>query len=327
MSKNIVTMSLAALVLSCSSLSAVANDNDNIDQKRMVVSCDRELHFVDVPQHAVSHDINMTEMMLALGLQKNMVGYTGVEADKDNDKVLNQYNHNLPSLSRRAPNIETLLAHKVDFLFAGWNYGLKVGGALTPEKLAEFTIPVYELAESCIHIMDKQPGGFNDVYTDLLNLGVIFAQQKRAEQLVNQLKSQIALLVEKQSKDTRKKSKPRVFLFDSGFDTPFTSGVYAMPQAMIEAAGGDHIFSDLNASWTRVSWEAVINKNPEVIIIVDYGKVSAEEKINFLVNESVLSDIEAIKNKRFIVLTYNEVTPSIQAVNATERLYDFIHSN
>jgi len=73
----------------------------------------------------------MTEMMLALGLQQHMVGYTGVEAGKDNNNVLNQYVHDLPALSRRAPNIETLLAYNVDFLFAGWNYGLKVGGALT----------------------------------------------------------------------------------------------------------------------------------------------------------------------------------------------------
>jgi len=169
--------------------------------------------------------------------------------------------------------------------------------------------------------MDKKPAGFNDLYTDLINLGVIFEQQGRAKHLVEQLKATIDQL------SVRKDSKPRVFLFDSGFDTPFTSGLYAMPQAMIEAAGGEHIFSDLKASWTRVSWEAVINKNPEVIIIVDYGKVSAQEKMHFLMNESVLSDIDAVKNQRFIVLTYNEVTPSIQAVSATERLHDFIQSS
>ncbi|MFT6389560.1 MAG: iron complex transport system substrate-binding protein [Cellvibrionaceae bacterium] len=313
-------MCFTALLLCCSSVLVSAN---NVNKETVVVSCDREVRFSETPQYAVSHDINMTEMMLALGLQKHMVGYTGVEGGKDNDKVLDQYSHKPPSLSRHAPNIETLLTYNVDFLFAGWNYGLTVGGTLTPEKLAEFNIAVYELAESCIHIMDKKPGGFNDVYTDLLNLGVIFSQQKRAKKLVDQLKSQLSLLAGNASK----KSKPRVFLFDSGFDTPFTSGLYAMPHAMIEAAGGDHIFSDLEASWTRVSWEVVVSKNPEMIVIVDYGKISVQEKIDFLTNESVLSGVDAIKNKRFIVLTYNEVTPSIQAINATERLHDFIHSS
>ncbi|WP_444995336.1 ABC transporter substrate-binding protein [Aliikangiella sp. IMCC44359] len=290
--------------------------------KKSIVSCNRKIHFSKVPKRAVSNDINMTEMMLALGLQDNMVGYTGIESNKNNNQILNQYPNNLTALSRHAPNIETLLTHNVDFLFAGWNYGLKIGGSLTPKKLAAFDIPVYELAESCIHIMPKKSAGFDDIYTDLTNLGIIFSKQDAAKNLITKIKSSLFHL----SKATVKTIKPNIFLFDSGFDSPFTSGRYGMPNAIIEAAGGNNIFSDLQTSWTRASWEAVIEKNPDLIIIVDYGNISAQEKINFLTNEPALSTIKAIKNNHFIVLTYNEVTPSIQAFNATIKLHSTIHS-
>ena len=43
----------------------------------------------------------------------------------------------------------------------------------------------------------------------------------------------------------------------------------AMPQAMIEAAGGRNIFDDLDSSWMRGNWEDVIARDPDWIVIVD----------------------------------------------------------
>ena len=60
----------------------------------------------------------------------------------------------------------------------------------------------------------------------------------------------------------------RVFVYDSGEDTPFTAGKYAMPTALIEAAGGVNIMDDLDKSWATVAWEPVVERNPQVIVIV-----------------------------------------------------------
>lgn len=43
-----------------------------------IQSCNRQVVFNEAPRHAVSHDINMTQMMLALGLKPRMVGYSGI---------------------------------------------------------------------------------------------------------------------------------------------------------------------------------------------------------------------------------------------------------
>ena len=59
----------------------------------------------------------------------------------------------------------------------------------------------------------------------------------------------------------------------------------AMPQAMIEAAGGRNIFDDLERNWPRGNWEDVIARDPEWIVIVDYDQPDARGKIDFLLVE------------------------------------------
>lgn len=43
-----------------------------------VQSCNRKITFDAPPKRAVSNDVNLTEMMLVLGLTDRMVGYTGI---------------------------------------------------------------------------------------------------------------------------------------------------------------------------------------------------------------------------------------------------------
>ena len=45
-----------------------------------------------------------------------------------------------------------------------------------------------------------------------------------------------------------------VSVYDSGEDQPFTAGRFAIPTALIEAAGGRTIMDNGNTSWTKLSW-------------------------------------------------------------------------
>lgn len=69
-------------------------------------------------------------------------------------------------------------------------------------------------------------------------------------------------------------------------------------------AGGDHIMKDLKDSWTTVGWETVVDRDPEVIVINDYGDTSAEQKRAFLKSYKPLADVSAIRNDRIVVLDY-----------------------
>ena len=104
-----------------------------------------------------------------------------------------------------------------------------------------------------------------------------------------------------------------------------TSGRLGMPQALIDAAGGRNILDDVEASWTRVNWENVVERNPQVIVIVDYGEVTAEQKEQFLLNNQALQSVDAIKNQRFIVIPYVQATPGIDNVLAVETLAKGFH--
>ncbi|MEM1427860.1 MAG: ABC transporter substrate-binding protein [Pseudomonadota bacterium] len=281
-----------------------------------VQSCDRTVTFEAPPERAISNDVNLTEMMLVLGLADRMVGYTGISGWKTLDEEMRAGVEELPELSAKYPSKEVLVGADADFFFAGWNYGMRVGGEVTPETLAPFGIKVYELTESCTHIMDKDKASIDDMYADLTNLGTIFGVEDRAAALVEGYKADLATFTD----DLESGEPLRVFVYDSGEDAPFTAGRYAMPTALIEAAGGRNIMDDFEKSWATVTWEEVVDRNPEVVVIVNYGDVTAEQKREFMMSNPAFADLDAVRNDRFVTLEYVEATPGPRNIQAIKTL-------
>ena len=289
-----------------------------------VQSCNRTVTFENPPERAISNDVNLTEMMLVLGLADHMVGYTGISGWKTLDAEMRSGVKELPELSAKYPTKEVLVGADADFFFAGWNYGMKVGGEVTPETLTPFGIKVYELTESCSHIMDKDKASLKDMYADILNLGKIFGVEGRAKALVAEYKSELKNF--KANLKTRDEGL-RVFVYDSGEDAPFTAGRFAMPTALIEAAGGHNIMDDFNKSWGSVTWEEVVERDPQVVVIVNYGDVTAEQKRDYMMSNPAFKNIAAVKNDRFVTLEYVEATPGPRNIQAVQNLADAFWSN
>ncbi|WPN30740.1 ABC transporter substrate-binding protein [Pseudomonas sp. P5_109] len=317
-------MTLRSLLRSCLSLVMLLGSAQALAEAThyplTIKSCNREVTFKQAPQHALSHDINMTQMMLALGLKPRMAGYSGISGWKAVTPQMQGILEGLPELAAKYPSVETLLNANVDFLFAGWDYGMRIGGDLTPQTLQPLGINVYELSESCAFVMKRPPASLEDTYNDLRNLGRIFDVQDRANALIANMQAQVADI----GKDLPAE-KPRVFLYDSGEDRAMTSGRLGMPQALIDAAGGRNILEDVDASWTRVNWETVVEHNPQVIVIVDYSEITAEQKIQFLLANKALQSVDAIKQRRFIVIPYVQATPGIDNVLAVATLAKGFH--
>ncbi|WP_136487134.1 ABC transporter substrate-binding protein [Vibrio sp. H11] len=284
-----------------------------------VDSCGIPLTIEKHPTHAVFHDINMAEMAFALGLQDDMAGVTGITGWY---KMSPEFKHRLggiPELAPKYPSLETLMAAQVDFFFAGWNYGMKVGGEVTPETLAPYGIDTLVLSESCVHTRSEQKksASMDLLYTDILKLGVIFDRQDKANSLVNGWKQRIAAL----PKPTSNAKAPKVFLYDSGQDKPFTAGQYAMPDAMIRVAGGVNVTHDMQTSWATTSWETVAKENPDVIILLDYQNANgASELQRYLEQHPLMKYTKAVKNKRYIKLRYEQLTPGPANIDAVEKM-------
>ena len=104
-------LALIALLLSATSAAAFPVT---------VKSCNRDVTFDPVPTHAISNDVNLTEMMLVLGLRDHMAGYIGISGWKTLDPVMRDSVAELPELSAKYPVKEVLAGADANFFFAGW---------------------------------------------------------------------------------------------------------------------------------------------------------------------------------------------------------------
>jgi iron complex transport system substrate-binding protein len=290
-----------------------------------VTSCGVPVTYTQAPTRAVSNDINTTEDMLALGLESHMVGTFGVLGDGPvNQPVPTQYLAGFKEVRDVSSNyftLEQLVALRPDFLFAGWNYGLQTGTNLTPQNLATYGIKTLVLTESCAHVQNTQSVSIDDTYTDIANLGKIFDVESRANALIASMKAQVAAAQAKVAG-----LKPvTVFDYDSGTAAPFTGPGLAMPTAEIALGGGTNIFASLKQSWTSVSWEQVVAADPQCIIINDYGTPTAAQKEKFLETDPITRNLTAVKNRCFLALAYDEVTPSPRNAQAVVEIARWLH--
>jgi len=86
-------IAFGAAALSFSASMAVADTT--------VRSCNRTVTFDAPPERAVSNDVNLTEMMLVLGLADRMIGYTGISGWKTLDEEMTAGVEELPELELR----------------------------------------------------------------------------------------------------------------------------------------------------------------------------------------------------------------------------------
>ncbi|MDX3752403.1 ABC transporter substrate-binding protein [Streptomyces sp. AK08-02] len=293
-----------------------------------LTNCGRSVTYDRVPERVVTNDVGITELMFALGLEDRMAGFampddkgdlTGVPWKDGYDRV--------KWLSKQQLTKENVLDARGDWVFAGWNYGFRDDNGFTPDALKKLGIPSYILTESCRNGRTKTSRGImpplDALYTDLTNLGKLFGVERRAAALIAGFRKEVAAVA---TKAPTGKARPKVFLYDSGTDSPFTSGRYAAPEEVISKAGGVNIMNDLDDSWTTVGWETVVERDPDVIVICDYGDVSARQKRDFLLSYPPLKNVSAVKHKRVFVLDYVDLVESPRNPSAIARLGAYLRS-
>ena len=151
----------------------------------------------------------------------------------------------LPELVARYPTAETLLDVDADF-FAGWGYGMRVGGDLTPASLEPLGVKVYELSESCAQIGERRAAPASTSCTaTCATWGRIFDVEPRAERLVASLQHASSAPAPASRRTPRCRgcssttaARTALHLWPPGH----------MPQALIEAAGGRSVTDDVAAS-------------------------------------------------------------------------------
>jgi iron complex transport system substrate-binding protein len=185
------------------------------------------------------HDVT-TEMVVALGAVDRLVG---VAPPVDQPAATRAAVAHLP----RAEGAESLVALAPTLVL-----GMHTVGERSPELVAM-------LRARGTEVLLGDPRTLGEVLGLLATVAGKLGVSGNGDRLAGPLRAQL-------SASTGGK---RVFVYDC-CDPAFTAGGRAVLNDVIARAGGRNVFADLDQRWSKVPWEAVIARKPELIVIDDY---------------------------------------------------------
>lgn len=268
------------------------------------------------PSRVVTIHQHPAELLLALGLKDRMVGTAFPDS-----AVLPELREDfaaVPELAKREPSFETVLDAEPDFVYGGYGSAFAENEGRSREAFADAGVDTYLNREYC----GKKRVTMRDTYDEIRTIGEVFGVPDRASALVADLEGR----VDKAASAVGKRPDVPVFVYDSGDRTAFTAGGNGLGNDLIRLAGGRNIFADLDSVFGDVSWEQVVARKPEVVVIYDYaGSGSVEQKKRFLLSQPALADVPAIRNERFVVLPLTATLVGIRSAHAVDGLARGLH--
>ncbi|WP_098897349.1 ABC transporter substrate-binding protein [Streptomyces sp. st77] len=267
------------------------------------------------PKRVVTMNQHVTEIMLELGLKKSLVGTAYLD-----DQVLPKYAKDyasVPVLAKEYPSYEQVLAANPDFVYGGYASAFTAGDGRGRETFKKTGIETRLNTEGCTK--GDQP--MDTLYEEIREVGRTFGISDRAEAWIKQAKADNAATAKKLA-DLKPVS---VFVYDSGDKTAFTAGGEGIGNELIERAGGTNVFADLDKPFGDASWENVVDRKPDVIVIYDYGATTVEQKKKRLLDDPALADVPAIKNKRFAVMPLSDAVLGVRVPAAVDKLAAQLH--
>lgn len=310
--KKYVSMWIVALLMmilaGCGSEEAEKKEEPKNNEVE-IVNNDMTTVYSEAPKRAISVNQHVTEIMLALGLEDSMVG-TAFLDDEILPSLKEAYDK-VPVLAKEYPTKEQVIDAEADFIYAGWVSAYSDRGIGTQEELKELGINTYLQNSSAM----TSPT-LDDIFEDIRNIAKIFRVEERGEALIKQMKEDVEAI---QAKLPEVDKNLKVLIYDSGDKDVFTAGQNFMNE-LTTIAGGDNIFSDIEKGWVTVSKEDAVERNPEVIVVMDYGDTTAESKLEFLKNDPALKETPAVKNERFVILPLTSASEGVRAAEAIEIL-------
>ncbi|WP_298127539.1 ABC transporter substrate-binding protein, partial [uncultured Clostridium sp.] len=195
-----------------------------------------------------------TEILVALGLADKLVAVDKYSEDVEGIKK------NLPKIDFTNPDAEAIIALNPDIVIAS---GHNKAGSEDPFALIkEAGIPVAYIPSSY---------SIDGIYGDIEFIANLTGREKEGKELVNSMKEEVEAIKNIANTITDKK---KVY-FEIGVGTAlYTFGNETFLNEMIETIGAKNIFGEEN-SWITVTPEAVIDANPDVILVNSPGENEA----------------------------------------------------
>ncbi|MGB9779795.1 ABC transporter substrate-binding protein [Caldanaerobacter sp.] len=255
----------------------------------------REVTIEKQPERIVSLVPSVTELLFAIGAGSKVVGVTDFDNYPEEVK-------DIPKVGGfKGPNIEAITAQKPDIIFAS-----RLSGKEQMESLEKMGIPVV--------VLDAQ--NFDQIYQSIELLGKITGNEKKAEEVINDMKSKIKEISDK----VKDLPKVKVFYLVS-LDGNWTAGKGTFIDEIINLAGGENVASDVNG-WAQYSIEELVKKNPDVIITSPHAG-----DVKDLKNMAGYKDTNAVKNDKVFVVSNDDiiVRGTNRIVLGLEEVAKFLH--
>lgn len=275
-------------------------------------NCGTEVTFTKPPERVITIKSTSTEMLLALGLGDKIVGTASADGPVPERWAAGK----APVLSDSLPSQESVLAKNPDLVYAGWESNFSNEGAGERESLQKFGINSLISSAACQEPeYQPDPLTFEGVFGEITQTGEIFGVPAAAQKLVAEQKRELADI-------TPSPDGLTALWYSSGSDTPYVGAGIGAPQMLMGAAGLKNIAADVHDTWAPLSWEAVADRNPDVIILADSTWSSVTKKINVLEANPVTAKLDAVRNSRYLILPFAASEAGVRNVSAVASLVD-----
>lgn len=287
------------------------NSGSNANADTVIVdNYGRKVEVSEIPQKVLTLGPNTTELFIALGLSSSIIGNS---LDNHSRGALPQYAEQydkIPELTYGPATREAVLTSGADFVYGiDWEFGEE---SLNIDELEQYGIKTYMNAATTL----------DEIYKEIRDIGIIFQITDTAEQFIEDQQKRIETV----QNIVKAEDAVKVLVYDSGWNGVFTATGSNFESLLIQYAGGENIFNDIkDKQWTTVSYEEILARQPEVIVIHDYDVPSLDQKIKEIKADPVLSQLDAVKNERFISISLESVLPGDRMAYSIELLAKGLH--
>lgn len=211
----------------------------------------REVRLVRMPDRIVSIAPSNTEILFALGLGDKVVGVTDSCDYPEEAK-------SKPKVGAVDIDYEKIIEIEPDLVVAV--------GSLQRQAIER-------LAELGVTVLAVDPRTIAGVLGAIRMMGAATGTEDRAGALAAELSGRIAT-VEAKVSGSHASRKPRVFV-EIWNDPLMTAGPGTFLDELISMAGGENIAHDAPSEWPEYDTEAVIERDPEVVILTNFNLAEA----------------------------------------------------
>ena len=295
-------------------------------------NCGTPLTFERAPARAVTIGQAGTEMLYALGLGDKLVG-TSLWFNNVSDTYKAQ-NDKVERLADNDPSFEAVIGKRPELVAVQLEWMVGPQGVVgTREQFHELKIPTYLMPSDCegkdnlvgADGTRLQPFSIDSIYKSINQLAAIFDVQARGETLNAALKTRL----EKSSASLKGKDLKHtsaLFWFSSAdLDIdPYVAGRKGIPDFMLNTLGVRNVVES-DEEWPTVGWETLAKANPTFLVIarMDRRRFPADDyqkKLEFLRNDAVTRNMDAVKNNRIIILDADAMQASLRMFEGFETL-------